>query len=139
MSSPIIKIENLSKMYRLGVVGTGTLTHDLKRWYYKVRGKEDPYLKIGESNISNKKGSSNYVWALKDINLEVMPGEILGIIGAILELIFIVENRSRPIWIENDILSFTLVNIEQELGTWMGSEPGSIHPQFDWKYKAITQ
>jgi len=68
-------------MYRLGAVGTGTLTHDLKRWYYRVRGKEDPYLKIGETNIREKKGSTDYVWALKDINLEVMPGEILGIIG----------------------------------------------------------
>lgn len=78
---PIIKIENLSKQYRLGVVGTGTLSHDLKRWYYRVRGREDPYLKIGESNKQDKKSESNYVWALKDINLEVMPGEVLGIIG----------------------------------------------------------
>lgn len=79
--NPVIKIENLSKQYRLGVVGTGTLTHDLKRWYYRLRGWEDPYIKIGEANDRSTKGSSNYVWALKDINLEVMPGEILGIIG----------------------------------------------------------
>ncbi|MFC1840656.1 ABC transporter ATP-binding protein [Thermodesulfobacteriota bacterium] len=78
---PIIKIQNLSKLYRLGVVGTGTLSHDLKRWYYRVRGKEDPYLKIGETNERNTQGDSDYVWALKDINLEVMPGEVLGIIG----------------------------------------------------------
>ena len=47
---PIIKVENLSKQYRLGNVGTGTLSNDLKRWWHKVRGEEDPFLKIGESN-----------------------------------------------------------------------------------------
>lgn len=78
---PIIKIENLSKQYRLGNVGTGTLSHDLNRWWANIRGKEDPFLKIGETNTQNTKGNSDYVWALKDINLEVMPGEILGIIG----------------------------------------------------------
>ena len=78
---PIIKIQNLSKMYRLGEVGTGTLSHDLKRWYYRMRGWEDPYLKIGEANVRNTKSKSDYIWALKDINLEVMPGEVLGIIG----------------------------------------------------------
>ena len=78
---PIIKVENLSKQYRLGNIGTGTLSHDLKRWYYRTRGWEDPYLKIGESNDRSTKGNSEYVWSLKDINFEVMPGEILGIIG----------------------------------------------------------
>jgi lipopolysaccharide transport system ATP-binding protein len=81
MTRPIIKIENLSKQYRLGSIGTGTLSNDLKRWWYKLRGKEDPFLKIGEANVRSQKGDSEYVWALKDINLEVMPGDVLGIIG----------------------------------------------------------
>lgn len=76
-----VKIENLSKQYRLGLIGTGTLSHDLRRWWYLARGKEDPYLKIGDVNDRTIRGNSEYVWALRDINLEIAQGEVLGIIG----------------------------------------------------------
>jgi lipopolysaccharide transport system ATP-binding protein len=77
----VIKAENISKLYRLGQVGTGTLSHDLKRWWARTRGQEDPYLKIGMENDRTKKGESDYAWSLRDIHFEVQQGDTLGIIG----------------------------------------------------------
>jgi lipopolysaccharide transport system ATP-binding protein len=81
MSNTVIKVEDLGKLYRIGEVGTGTISHDLNRWWAKVRGKEDPFAKVGETNDRTQKGESNYVWALKNINFEVKQGEVLGVIG----------------------------------------------------------
>jgi len=77
-----IQIENLSKQYRLGTIGSGTLSHDLQRWWtMNILGKEDPNLRIGEVNDRSVKAGSEFVWALKNINLEINKGTIVGIIG----------------------------------------------------------
>lgn len=77
-----IEFNNISKIYRLGLVSTGTLAHDLNRWWtMNVRRKEDPYLTIGETNDRSSKGESEYVWALKDIDFKVEQGDVVGIIG----------------------------------------------------------
>ncbi len=77
-----IEFDNISKLYRLGLVSTGTLAHDLKRWWtMNIKGKEDPYLTIGSVNDRSKAADSEYVWALKDIDFKVEQGDVVGIIG----------------------------------------------------------
>lgn len=78
----ILKVENVSKLYRLGTVGTGTFGGDVQRfWKTKILGQEDPFLKIGQTNDRTSKEKADFVWALQDINFEVKRGEVLGIIG----------------------------------------------------------
>lgn len=92
MSDTAIKFENVSKLYRLGTVDTGTLSHDLKRWWItSVRGKEDPYLKIGETYDRSSKSNSDYVYALKDITKEI-PLKVISEMG---ELHYANESKTR--------------------------------------------
>ena len=82
MGKPVITLENISKAYQIGQIGTGTISRDLERfWATRIRGKEDPFLKIGETNDRSSKGESDIVWSLKDINFEVNQGDAVGIIG----------------------------------------------------------
>ncbi len=82
MSDVILKVENVSKLYRLGTVGTGTFGGDVQRfWKTKILGQEDPFLKIGQTNDRTSKEKADFVWALQNINFEVKRGEVLGIIG----------------------------------------------------------
>lgn len=79
--STVIKAENISKMYRLGIVGTRTISEDITRVWAKLRGKDDPFMKVGETNNRAVKGNSDFIWALKNINFEIKDGERFGIIG----------------------------------------------------------
>ena len=79
MSHTVISVENVSKRYRLGLIGGGTLRADFERWWAKVRGKPNPLLKIGQEDYGNWQGE--YIWALRDVSFQVQQGEVLGIIG----------------------------------------------------------
>ena len=79
MSQTVISVEHLSKSYRLGQIGTGTLTNDMKIWYARKMGKPNPLLKIGQEDHGNREGET--LWALKDVSFTVEQGEVLGIIG----------------------------------------------------------
>ena len=81
MSNTVIEFNNVGKQYILGTIGTGTLSQDLNRWWANIRGKEDPYLKIGETNDRTQKSDSRFVWALRDINFKVEQGDVVGIVG----------------------------------------------------------
>ncbi len=79
MSKTVISVEHISKRYQLGIIGASSLQRDLNRWWASTRGKPDPYLKIGQEDLSVHKGE--YIWALDDLNFIVKEGEALGIIG----------------------------------------------------------
>ena len=76
-NTPIIRMEHVSKQYRLGIIGSTTLRAEMQRMRARVFHKEDPTLKVGVQNVA----SGELFWALKDINLTVNKGEALGIIG----------------------------------------------------------
>ena len=81
MSNTVIEFNNVGKQYILGTIGTGTLSQDLNRWWANIRGKEDPYLKIGETNDRTQKSDGRFVWALRDITFKVEQGDVVGIVG----------------------------------------------------------
>jgi lipopolysaccharide transport system ATP-binding protein len=82
MGNTAIKVENLSKIYRLGEIGTGTISLDMERWFKtRILKQEDPFLKIGETNDRANKGASDIVYSLQDINFEINQGDAVGIIG----------------------------------------------------------
>ena len=82
MSDTVIKVENISKFYQLGLINHGTLAKDLQGWWAKIRGKEDPNSRISMVSNKNANADTDFIYALKDVSFDVKQGEVLGIIGA---------------------------------------------------------
>ncbi len=81
MSTTVISAKALSKQYHLGQIGTGSLAHDLNRWWHQLRGKENPYLRIGDLHHRDATAQNPYVWSLKDLDFDIQQGDAVGIIG----------------------------------------------------------
>ena len=81
MSNEILRAEHISKLYRLGEINTGTLSHDLNRWWAKLRRRPDPFAKLAEVNDRTSKSKTGYVWSLKDVNFSVNQGDVFAIVG----------------------------------------------------------
>ena len=79
MSNLVVSVENISKSYQLGVINTGTFRGDIQKWWARLRGQPDPFLKIGDKDHGNRDGET--LWALQDVNFQVHQGEAVGIIG----------------------------------------------------------
>jgi len=92
--STVISVENVSKYYRLGLIGGGTLSADLERWWAKVRGKPDPLLKIGQEDYANREGE--YIWALRDVSFEACPELVEGCSKAKCWASSVATGRARP-------------------------------------------
>ena len=82
MSETVIKVENLTKFYQLGLINHGTLAKDLQGWWAKLRGRDDPNSRISLTNSKNNDQNTDFIYALKDVSFDVQQGEVLGIIGA---------------------------------------------------------
>lgn len=82
MSETVIKVENISKFYQLGLINHGTLAKDLQGWWAKIRGREDPNSQVSLLNSQNNNSNNDFIYALKDVSFDVRQGEVLGIIGA---------------------------------------------------------
>ena len=82
MSNTVIKVENISKFYQLGLINHGTLAKDLQGWWAKIRGKEDPNSRISLLSSAKNNSDNDFIYALKGVSFDVKQGEVLGIIGA---------------------------------------------------------